>query len=253
MDFDFKKCKHTLNKCIQPTTDPHGWLFLLTEPPTKVSIDEKKRKPSEGLQDVGDKKSKIGGSSLLVRKTLTSGMMLSTSPSVGSSLSSSLLGSTGLSLKLDTSLSKLRLGGGTLTQLSHASSSLSSSLAVKPSMLGHTGDSSAKRVVSSKPRSAEEDGSRSKLGKSKKKKMKMEGKITTVAAQEYERYRMALPEYKFSSDERDEPMDLVSFIPPEKDVTLTTTVISSIVDVAGLKVVCIVNSVDCSSSRVLVV
>ena len=200
----------------------------------------------------------MGGSSLLTGGTLTGGLLLSSKLSQGSLTSSSLLTTTrlsshsaGLSLKLlESPLSKLQVGESRPPLLSHISSGLSLSSTVKPTQLGPICDQQEMKTMtrsglSGKPeqvkkthRSGEADHGRSKLGKSKKKKMKLEGKIATAGSHAYGRHTMAPPDYSFRTDEAtDEPMELISFIPPDKDLELTETLTSPLQDITGLKVI----------------
>lgn len=225
---------------------------------TITDDDTKKCKPAEVPSGaLGEKKSKMGGSSMLTGGSLTGGLALTSSLSKGLLSSGSLLGpsklsahsclssfSTGLSLRLESPLSKLRLEEGGSAPLSHLSGGLSlggSGSTAKPS-LGISTDAKITEKPLRRQRSPmrakktrEVDESRSKLGKSRTKKMKLEGKIVTPGARAYE--RMAMPEYDLRTDEvMDEPMELVTFIPPDKDVDLMGDVSSSLQDVEGLKV-----------------
>ena len=229
--------------------------FIHAESAGKNSGDERKRKQvGEGSPGVlGDKRSKTGISSLLTGGTLTGGTLtggtltgglaLTSSLSKGLLTSCSLLTSTtlsshsaGLSLKLESPLSRLRVGESRSAAESHASRGAKhdTKTASKSSRSGEAAQ--AKKTHHTDGAGA--DLARSKLGKSKKKKMKLDGKSgVTATSCDLERHDISPPDYSFRMDEAtEEPMELISFIPPEKDMELTVTLSSSLQDIAGLKV-----------------
>ena len=239
--------------------------FIHAESAGKNSGDERKRKQvGEGSPGVlGDKRSKAGSSSLLTGGTLTrgtltggtltggtltggtltGGLALTSSLSKGLLTSCSLLTTTtlsshsaGLSLKLESPLSRLRVGESRSAAESHASRGAKhdTKTASKSSRSGEA----AQAKKTHRTDGAGADLARSKLGKSKKKKMKLDGKSgVTATSCDLERHDISPPDYSFRMDEAtEEPMELISFIPPEKDMELTVTLSSSLQDIAGLKV-----------------
>ena len=233
-------------------------LFLCAGSADTSTCEEKKRKPAVGSSGMlGEKRTKMGGSSLLTGSTLTGGLSLTSKLSQSLLTSSSLLTtsrlsshSAGLSLKLlESPLSKLQVGESGPLLMSHTSSGLLLSTAPKPVQLGPVHDQQEVKTVtrsshSGKPEQAKKthhagdtDHGRSKLGKSKKKKMKLEGRNISSGARTHESYAMSPPDYSFRTDEAaDEPMELVSFIPPEKDLELMEALTPALQDITGLKV-----------------
>ncbi|KAK7488729.1 hypothetical protein BaRGS_00020026 [Batillaria attramentaria] len=216
--------------------------------------DERKRKPQVGLspviQEKKTKKAATTGSSLLSSGTLsltssgtltslTSGLSLASS-SLSSKLFSSSLGGTSHAGDADTALSKLSIKDGKgSSALSHLSVGLSLGGSSKLSHFkepakGHS-TSPKVREAKTSPRDSSEKG-RSKLGKSNKKKMKLEGKIATSGARALERYAIPQPEYSLRTDEVDDvEIEIPRFIHPSRDETLIASLHKPLSDTRGLK------------------